>query len=99
MKSKSPADGRAFGLLLFRFFALLVELLEDDPEGFEANEDEDGRKGGQDVESASTGQTDGGGDPETGGGGESADGILVLLEDNGACTDETDAGDDLCRHS
>ena len=73
--------------------------MKDDPEGFETDEDEEGGSGGKDIHTASAGQTDGGGDPETGGGGQTADGILVLLEDNGACTDETDTGYHLGGHT
>ena len=51
------------------------------------------------MHASSAGQTDGGGDPETGGGGQTEDGILVLLEDDGACTNETDTGYDLGGHT
>ena len=84
---------------LFLFIAVLVELVEDDSEGFEADEDEEGGGSGEDIHATSAGQTDGGGDPETGSGGKTTDCILVLLENDGACTDETDTGYDLGCHT
>ena len=83
-------SGRAF-----LFIASFVELVENDPEGFEAEEDEEGGGGSEDIHATSAGQADGGSDPEAGSGGKTTDGILVLLENDGACTDETDTGYDL----
>ena len=65
----------------------------------ETDKDEDGGCGGEDVHASSAGQADGGGDPETGGGSETADHVLALMEDDGACTDETDTRDDLGGHA
>ena len=74
---------------------MLFELMKDGVQDFQADEDEDGRCGGEDVHATSAGQTDGGSDPETGSGGETTDHIFALMEDDGACTDETDTGDHL----
>ena len=72
--------------------AMLVEFFEEIIEGFQANEDEEGRCGSEDVQTSSAGQTDGGCDPEASGSGQTAHHILALVEDDGSCTDETDTG-------
>ena len=76
--------------------AVLLEMMEDGIEDLETDKDEDGGGGGEDVHATSAGQTDGGGHPETGGGGETTDHVLTLMEDDGACTDETNARYNLC---
>ncbi len=47
----------------FFLFAVLVELVEEVVEGFEANEDHQGGGSGQDVHATATGKTDGSNDP------------------------------------
>ena len=63
------------------WFAVLVDLVKEEVEGFQAEEDEGSGGGGEDVQAASAGQTDGRRDPYAGSGGQSAHGIL--LEDDG----------------
>ena len=79
------------GLLL----AMLVELAEEVVEGLKAEKDEESAGGGQDIHADTTGQTDGGYDPQTCGSGETADHVLLLTEDDGTSTNETDAAYDL----
>ena len=78
---------------------MLVEFLEEVVEGFESYEYEEGGSCREDVESTSAGQTDGRCHPETGGCGQSANHILALMEDDGACADETDARYHLSGHA
>ena len=47
----------------FFLFAVLVELVEEVVEGFEANEDHQGGGSGQDVHATATGKTNGSNDP------------------------------------
>ena len=75
---------------------MLVELVEEVVEGFEAYEHHQRGGSGQNVESTATGKADGCNDPESGGGGETADHVFLFAEDDGSGTDETDTADDLC---
>ena len=66
-----------------------VEAVQEVVEGFESDEDEGCGDGSQKVHASTAGHADGCCHPDTGSGSESAYG--VLLEDDGAGTDETDA--------
>ena len=80
----------------FFLFAVLVELVEEVVEGFEAYEHHQRGGSGQNVESTATGKTNGCYDPESGGCSETADHVFLFAEDDGSGADETDTTDDLC---
>ena len=78
---------------------MLFELMKDGVQDFKADEDEEGGCDGEDIQTTSASQTDGRCHPETGGGGETANHVLALMEDDGAGADETDARYDLGRYA
>jgi len=77
------------------FFAVLVELAEEEVEGFQSEEYKQRTDSGQHIHATSTSQADGGCHPKARSCRQSADHILLFTEDDGTSTDETDAADHL----
>ena len=96
-----PTEDFADGLLRLRTESQLhggpAQLGDEGVQGFQSHEHQAGSDGGHDKEAGATGQTDGSGHPQAGCGGQTAH--HVLLEDDGAGTEEADAGNDLGGHS
>ena len=74
---------------------MLVKLVKDEVEGLQTDKHQESSSRSKNVHSSSACQSDGCRNPQTGCRSQSAHGILILLEDNSACTDETDTRDHL----